>query len=550
MNKSYLVIGSGLSALGSIKALNRIGIVPDVYDTSIEINRNLKEIKDRLKVLKLEHWSKSDVSKTLVNFEKTKNIFSIPRKNFLGSNFFYGKSQAKNDIHSDGIHPPFSFALGGLAEGWGAAFLPPAKEDLKEWIYSHEEILKNFKEILKHMHVSGEKDELDEIFPIMKDNLHELDYTSESLELLKGLKKSTKDSSVLVGKSRLLLNPMTSKFKEYCYHSSEPKSNNDVFEKHKMEMQRDWFWQIHDAIYKPSLEIKSLSEKNKISFYSGRRVTDVVINSDQTLSVNYIDSSDKKFKSIRYNKIFLAAGCVNTSRIILNSKKLFNKKLKVQTRGGFIIPAFSFKKINPSSKLKNTMPNFFIEILTNHFPNWIHIQVSLQNELFENRLSRIGKWMPLKSFINFIKERIFIVFVNLNSNEAGHYELFIDSKNNSIYGPRLNTIYKKKPIKLIKKFNFIFQVFLIFAKAKVFLTPFTKSNEGTYHVGGSFPMRKQPLEWNETNYLGELSDMKNLHLVDSSTFPTLPSTTIGLLSKVMAFSVTEKALTRDQNLSQ
>ena len=63
-------------------------------------------------------------------------------------------------------------------------------------------------------------------------------------------------------------------------------------------------------------------------------------------------------------------------------------------------------------------------------------------------------------------------------------------------------------------------------------------------------MRKQPLEWNETNYLGELSDMKNLHLVDSSTFPTLPSTTIGLLSKVMAFSVTEKALTHDQNLSK
>ena len=44
--------------------------------------------------------------------------------------------------------------------------------------------------------------------------------------------------------------------------------------------------------------------------------------------------------------------------------------------------------------------------------------------------------------------------------------------------------------------------------------------------------------------------MKNLHLVDSSTFPTLPSTTIGLLSKVMAFSVTEKALTHDQNLSK
>ena len=55
-------------------------------------------------------------------------------------------------------------------------------------------------------------------------------------------------------------------------------------------------------------------------------------------------------------------------------------------------------------------------------------------------------------------------------------------------------------------------------------------------------MRKKPIKWNETNYLGELEEMKNLHLVDSSTFPTLPGTTIGLLSKAMAYAVTKEAL--------
>ena len=55
-------------------------------------------------------------------------------------------------------------------------------------------------------------------------------------------------------------------------------------------------------------------------------------------------------------------------------------------------------------------------------------------------------------------------------------------------------------------------------------------------------MRRKPIKWNETNYLGELEEMKNLHLVDSSTFPTLPGTTIGLLSKVMAYAITKEAL--------
>ena len=197
------------------------------------------------------------------------------------------------------------------------------------------------------------------------------------------------------------------------------------------------------------------------------------------------------------------------------------------------MPAISLKRINPSFKIKNTIPNLFIEILNKFFPNWIHIQVSLQNELFADRFNRISKKIPLKSFINFIKERVFIIFVNLNSDEAGYYELHLDSDHNTLYGPRLNTNYVKKHIKPMKKAYLTLQIFLIFIKSKVFVSPISKSNAGTYHVGGSFPMRAKPVEWNETNFLGELADMRNLHLVDSSTFPTLPSTTIGLLSKVI-----------------
>ena len=49
MSKKFLVIGSGISALGSIKALNKEGIYPDVYDTSIEIEEHLKDIKEKFR---------------------------------------------------------------------------------------------------------------------------------------------------------------------------------------------------------------------------------------------------------------------------------------------------------------------------------------------------------------------------------------------------------------------------------------------------------------------------------------------------------------------
>ena len=133
---------------------------------------------------------------------------------------------------------------------------------------------------------------------------------------------------------------MEEKFIPYFADSLVSKKQLNSFDRQRIEMQRDWHWQVHDAIYKPSLEIKMLSEEGKINLYSGRRVTDIVINLDKTLNVYFITSSVKKLSTTSYDKVFLAAGCINSSRIILNSKKLFDKKLKVKTRGGFLLVIF------------------------------------------------------------------------------------------------------------------------------------------------------------------------------------------------------------------
>ena len=207
-----------------------------------------------------------------------------------------------------------------------------------------------------------------------------------------------------------------------------------------------------------------------------------------------------------------------------------------------LLPAISLRKTNPSLKIKNLCLIFLLRFSINYFPIGFMFRFHCKMNSLKIGLIGLVKKIPFKAFFQSIRERVFIVFVNLNSNEAGHYELCLDPNYVSDYGPRLNTTYIKKSIKPIKKFNLVFQIFLIFIKANSLVSPFSKSNAGTYHVGGSFPMRRKPMKWNETNYLGELEEMKNLHLVDSSTFPTLPGTTIGLLSKVMAYAITKEAL--------
>ena len=48
-----------------------------------------------------------------------------------------------------------------------------------------------------------------------------------------------------------------------------------------------------------------------------------------------------------------------------------------------------------------------------------------------------------------------------------------------------------------------------------------------FHTGGTFPMRLNPGSF-EVDLLGRPSGFSNVHLVDSSVFPSLPATTITL----------------------
>ena len=47
-------------------------------------------------------------------------------------------------------------------------------------------------------------------------------------------------------------------------------------------------------------------------------------------------------------------------------------------------------------------------------------------------------------------------------------------------------------------------------------------------------MKKNPKKETETDQMGRPLNMKNVHVVDSSVFPSLPGTTIGLLAMANA----------------
>ena len=53
-------------------------------------------------------------------------------------------------------------------------------------------------------------------------------------------------------------------------------------------------------------------------------------------------------------------------------------------------------------------------------------------------------------------------------------------------------------------------------------------------------MRESPSQHNHTNILGEIKGLDGVHIIDSSTFPSIPATTFGLLIMLNSARITDK----------
>lgn len=62
-----------------------------------------------------------------------------------------------------------------------------------------------------------------------------------------------------------------------------------------------------------------------------------------------------------------------------------------------------------------------------------------------------------------------------------------------------------------------------------------------YHFGSSFPMCEEPKLPTDTDLLGRPFGWKNVHIVDTSVLPSIPATSIGLLTMANAHRIATKA---------
>lgn len=518
MKKKILIVGSGLASISACKALIKRGFKPIIYDIGNDLDLSREKIKKKLSNQNHQDWNINDINFITKNNTILKN--PIPKKLAFGSNYLYG-SKNSNSIIKNIDPPPFSNAKGGFSVAWGASVLPPDNCDIKDWPLNHVELNKYYKEILKDIPYSGLDDMLSMKFPIIKKPDGNVSLSDGNKKIIESLNNSYLKNSddFLYGQSRLLLNVLNNK--NSCKYCGACMSGC-----------------VYDSIYKANLDLEKLIKMNKINYYSNKEVLSFE-ESHNHVVVEYLE--ENKIKKEKFDKLFVGAGVFNSTKILLKSKKIIDQKAYIKTTHSIILPILSAKGTELNWPNINTMPGIFLEFKNTLVSNnWIHVQLSTPNEMVleKFRFKESKKKLFLSSIKKFLINRTYIAHINMHSDLSGHYEISykIDKNHKHIFvTKKINNSNSRTVTKLsLKKLSEILKVIKLYPLN--FLSK-TSDNFESFHLGSSIPMKIKTKNLLETDLLGRPHQTKNVHIIDSSILPSLPATTIGLVTMANAYRI-------------
>lgn len=509
LESDVIVVGTGLGALGTTLALVEAGVCPLVLDVGAELPADLEGLRTRLSSIPPSEWADEDVLKLSANTSAKRT--GVPRKLVLGSDYFYGTEPQL---------PPHSFALGGFSAGWGAAFLPPDRGDIAEWPIKHEDLLRHARLALSHVNISEPDDGLTPFFPKLSlSSGQPLKLGRDQESLLNGLQKATKKtglSKMAYGQSRLMTHASSSQL---------PRGT---------ECRKCGFCMsgcVYGAIFDAGAMFRSLAAAGKISLRRGERVHSFQEYRDR-VEVRSVSSFTQKESLFVCRRLFLAAGTVESTRIVVRSVAPETTYVDIMRPGGAVIPVISKRRLLSDWPNTNTQSSVFLEMVDSKVSeHWIHTQLGPSNELLLGKLglTKFGRNARQAKFRWAIFESLAVALVNLHSDHGSRYRMHFGSDGQASV-VRTELIYSAEARRKAKRA--LRSVRKSLRDAGLFsLRPLEKnsSKAAGYHLGGSLPMRDEPKSPLDTDSLGRPQGCEKVHVVDASVFTSLPGTTIGVV---------------------
>jgi choline dehydrogenase-like flavoprotein len=503
----FAVIGSGPAGIACARGLLDRGARVVLLDAGIAIEPEKERVVAPLRTQPREAWS--DEALALLRSGVQPKASGLPVKLVYGSDFAYQKAESALGIERTRVDCVPSFARGGMSNVWGASILPYRDEDIDDWPVRAAALAPHYRAVLSFVPHSASVDRLDALFPTYSECRGTVAASRQAVDLLKDLEASASDlarAHVTFGRSRVAIDPACIRCGLCMYGCPKELIFNAATELARLA-DRPGF------SYRPGLVVERLRE-------SGGEVV---------IEARSLEGGARE--EIRAERAFVGCGPLGTTRLMLASLEAFDREVILRDSQYYMFPLLRYRATPGFEKEPaHTLAQVFLEILDPEVsPYSVHIQLYSYNDLYDrifaDMLGPIRRLVPLDALLG----RLWIAQGYLHSSLSPGIAALL-TRPSSTSASRFvlrGTDSPETPARVKRVVHKLWS-----ARAGLRMAPIAPAlklgDAGRgYHVGGSFPMRAKPGPF-ESDTLGRPYGFDRVHLVDASTFPSIPASTVTL----------------------
>lgn len=476
--KRVLVIGSGLAAYGACVALLK--------------NKSI-------------HVSVFDVG--LQKAYPGQSNIPVPNSVDLdGSYYPYGINDHRWPVINHSSRMCSSHALGGYSKVYSGSILKPQDEDLVDWPIESKPSLDDYNAIAENLRIWQITDEISEVFPCFPFQ-----------------KARFTDKSTVLGRPRLAL--------------GRQKGLDLPF----------------DCAY----EFMNWKEQGLIEYQNDYYVTHMTRSNGQ-IRVGVVTPTGKI--AVSFDQVYIGAGCVNTTAIV--DRSLYGngtRQYSIKTARSLLqlylyLPLISYRKPKMESIKEIHNPDIcrvFLEHRSTATGGlWSHTQINNFNRTILATIRR--RLPPVLKELTLLIQGLFRFSITVFHSNLGDDALLTSSIKASDANDWLQeiSILEKDSIcsrklasttrsAIRSKF---FRLRLIPVPFGQLLADVMRGNRlGGWHYGGTLARLDNPTEPVHLTPRGELFGMKHVYVVDAAGFPSIPGSTVALLTMANAFRIAKTA---------
>lgn len=502
-----IIIGAGASAAAAALQLSEMGKKPMVIDVGLVPLRQIEDQKNLYTLKKTRDCTSFLVGDSLEYFNAKKQV--LPAK--LKSPYFQYVTDDPRffNVRQTNYNAITSYAKGGLGVAWGNGLMRFSDEDFENFPIDFEDVLPFYKKLEAHIGISGTNDDLSPYFGNVENLQEPLKLSKNSQKIWNYYSKHRshiQEKHISLGRPRIGVSANAYGRRERCQYDN-------------LE-----FWQPdHSSLYTPVMTLQELILHDKIVYKSGFFV-DRWKEKEGKIEVIAYELASKQEHRFEAQKIIIAAGVVNTARIVLKSREDHKTKLKLTDNPALQFPFFfpgSFGKSLEEDSFGLTQLSMIYKskILDKKVIGaFVEVTSPMRSEFFDKFP------FPASDNLNFMKyilpgmmaSQIFLpsdpeIYAELSLTQANDVDIV--GTGHAIPQPLVHeALNVLRSLGLLTLEGFAYRV----------------SHGNGIHYGGALPMSLNPASAYETTIEGELPENKNVYIADGSTFNGIPATNYSL----------------------